>query len=110
MSSIVCSATIYLQSFNLSLMNKPRHPYFLRQYTTVVDRESVFKTVPLIKVDAISMNQNMFLPLTYTLLNDNNQSFVIDSTQGFIYPRSDLSLAPRSYTLQVSLGLIEGEI
>ena len=102
LSSKLCSATIYLQqSTNASMSYKSKNPYFLRQYTAIIDRESIFKKVPLIKVDAISMNQNIYLPLAYSLLNDYNQSFVIDSTQGFIYPRYDFGLSPNTYQLQV---------
>ena len=68
-----------------------------------VDRESVSKTVPLIKVDAISRNPNNFMPINYKILNDNENLFVIDSTQGFIYPRYDLGLKLKTYNVLVSI-------
>ena len=80
-----------------------REPYFLRQYSTVVSRNSVLKAVAIVKVEAISMNPNNFLPLSYKIINDVNQYFVIDSTQGFIYPRDDFGLEEGTYNVQVSI-------
>lgn len=102
LSSIICSATIYLQSFD-SLTITQHQPYFLRDYSTTIDRESVNKSVPLIKVDAVSRNPNNFMPINYKILNDNENLFVIDSTQGFIYPRYDLGLKLKTYMILVRL-------
>lgn len=102
MTSIICSATIYWQSYDSPTVTQ-NAPYFLRDYLITIDRESVNKTVPLIKIDAISRNPNNFMPINYKILNDFDNLFVIDSTQGFIYPRYDLGLKLKTYTLLVSI-------
>jgi hypothetical protein len=78
-----------------------RQPYFLQKYSTIVYREYVFKSVALIKVQAISMNPNNMLPISYSIVNDSSQLFTVDSTQGFIYPRIDHGLEPKIYSLLV---------
>ncbi len=100
LTSIICSATIYLQSYESSTISQYQ-PYFLREHTIVIDRESVSKSVPLIKVDAVSRNPNNLMPINYKILNDSDKLFVIDSTQGFIYPRYDLGLSPKTYVILV---------
>ena len=100
LTSIICSATIYLQSYENSAITQYT-PYFLREHTIVIDRESVSKSVPLIKVDAVSRNPNNLMPINYKILNDSDKLFVIDSTQGFIYPRYDLGLSPNTYVILV---------
>ena len=103
LTSIICSATIYLKRFpGLSPLQK--NPLFLRQhYSITVERESVFKTTPLIKVEAISMNPTNLLPIVYGFVNNiDNEMFVIDTIQGFIYPRYDIGLKPSIYFIQVS--------
>ncbi len=101
LSSIVCKATIYLQKFNSSTVAQ-RPPYFLSQYSATVDRESVNKSVPLIKIDAISMVPNSMTPIGFRILNNEySDLFIIDMMQGFIYPRYDLSLAPKTYVIKV---------
>ncbi len=106
-SSIVCSALIYLresQRFVLRGVGIDTHdlsPYFLRKYSTSLSQNVVLKNVPLIKVEAISMNSKNFLPLSYKIVNDVNKYFVIDSTQGFIYPRDDFGLDVDTYIIEV---------
>ena len=107
-SSIVCSALIYLresQKFALRGVGVATHhdlsPYFLRKYSTSLSQNAVLKNVPLIKVEAISMNSKNFLPLSYKIVNDVNKYFVIDSTQGFIYPRDDFGLDVNTYSIEV---------
>ena len=106
-SSIVCSALIYLraaQVFTLRWVGDGTHdlkPYFLRKFSTTLSRNSVLKYVALIKVEAISMNSKNFLPLSYQIINEVNKYFVIDSTQGFIYPRDDFGLDVNTYNIQV---------
>ena len=78
LSSVICTATIYLQSFDSPTITQNR-PYFLREYSITIDRESVNKSVPLIKVDAVSRNPNNFMPINYKILNDVENYFVIDS-------------------------------
>jgi hypothetical protein len=99
LSSIVCPATIYLQPRNSSLDR--REPYFLRAYTIKIDRESIFKSTALLKVEAVSTNPLSYLPLNYTIINNMNNLFVIDSLQGYIYPRYDLGLSVNTYLIQV---------
>jgi hypothetical protein len=98
-SSIVCPATIFLQSRNSSL--ERREPYFLREYAIKIDRESIFKSTALLKVEAISTNPLSYLPLNYSIINNMNDLFVIDSLQGYIYPRYDLGLSVNTYSIQV---------
>ena len=101
LSSIICSASIFLQSFSNANVIK-REPYFLRQYSITRDRESVKKDLALVKVSAVSMNPNALMPVGYTILNSAfSDLFIIDSTQGFIYPRYDLALAPKIYIVKV---------
>lgn len=108
-SSIVCSALIYLresQKFVLrgvgvAATHHDLSPYFLRKYSTSLSQNAVLKNVPLIKVEAISMNSKNFLPLSYKIVNDVNKYFVIDSTQGFIYPRDDFGLDVNTYSIEV---------
>lgn len=48
------------------------------------------------------MNPNALMPVNYKILNSaDSDLFIIDSTQGFIYPRYDLALAPKIYTVKV---------
>ncbi len=100
LSSVICTATIYLQSFDSPTITQNR-PYFLREYSITIDRESVNKSVPLIKVDAVSRNPNNFMPINYKILNDVENYFVIDSTQGFIYSRYDYGLPIKTHLIQV---------
>jgi hypothetical protein len=100
LSSTICSATIYLRAFN-SLSMAQQIPYFLGQYSTTIDRDSVFKNVPLLKVDAVSMNPKNFLPVSYSIISDNADLFVVDSVQGFLYSRYDLGLKAKTYIVQV---------
>ena len=104
LSSIVCSATIYLDEFN-ELYAFRKEPYFIsNSFSATVERESVLRIKPLIKIDAISMNPNNMIPIRYGIVNDEAKSlFVIDSTQGYIYPRYDYSLEPRTYNILVTL-------
>ena len=101
LSSIICSATIYLQQFDKPNIIQ-RQPYFLRQYSVNIDRESVNKNLPLLKIDAISMNPNNLMPINFKILtNEFSYLFIIDSTQGYIYPRYDLGLKPNTYIVKV---------
>jgi hypothetical protein len=104
LSSIVCSATIYIDQFN-ELYAFRKEPYFIsNSFKATVERESVSKTKPLIKIDAISMNPNNMIPIRYSILNEEAKNmFVIDSAQGYIYPRSDYSLEPKTYNILVTL-------
>ena len=111
-SSLICSATIYVKprsSFGLRGLSDPSaatrdlRPYFLRKYSIVVSRNSVLKSVALIKIEAISMNPKNVLPLSYKIVNEVNHYFVIDSTQGFIYPRDDFGLDVKTYSIQVCI-------
>ena len=107
-SSIVCSALIYLRAAQVFTLRgvgdgatHDLKPYFLRKFSTTLSRNSVLKSVALIKVEAISMNSKNFLPLSYQIINEVNKHFVIDSTQGFIYPRDDFGLDVNTYNIQV---------
>ena len=101
LSSVICAGTIYLQPFNNALVTQYQ-PYFLRQYAVTVDRESVFKNKALIKVDAISMNPNNLMPINLQILsNEYSDLFIMDSTQGYIYPRYNLGLTPKTYIIKV---------
>ena len=101
LSSIICTGTIYLQPFsNPSVIQ--RQPLFLRQYSVTIDRESVNRSLPLVKVDAISMNPFNLMPVSFRLLNNEySDLFIIDSTQGYIYPRYDLGLEPKTYIVKI---------
>ncbi len=101
LSSIICTGTVYLQAFNSPSVTQ-RQPYFLRQYSVMIDRESVNKSLALVKVDAISMNPYNLMPINFRLLNNfDSDLFIIDSTQGYIYPRYDLGLEPKTYIVKV---------
>ena len=103
MSSIICSSTIYLQpSTGPNVPAQP--PYFLQVYSTVVNRESINKSIPLVKVNAVSFNSNNLIPLSYSIVSDgiSETLFYIDQSQGFIYPRNDLSLRVQTYFMQVN--------
>jgi hypothetical protein len=112
-SSIICSALIYLRAAQvfalrgvgdgLGAATHDLKPYFLRKFSTTLSHNSVLKSVALIKVEAISMNSKNFLPLSYQIINEVNKYFVIDSTQGFIYPRDDFGLDVNTYNIQVYL-------
>jgi hypothetical protein len=76
---------------------------FLRtQYTASIYEETLSKITPIIKVEAVSTNSSIHSPLIYSLVNERER-FIIDSAQGFIYPRHDLSLEPGVYPIKVSL-------
>jgi hypothetical protein len=100
LSSITCSGTIYLKSF-VGYSTTQQIPYFLRQYSITIDREAIFKTIPLLKVDAISMSPKNSNPISYSIIGSSNDLFVIDNIQGFLYSRYDLGLKPKTYTVQV---------
>ncbi|CAF0789975.1 unnamed protein product [Brachionus calyciflorus] len=97
-SSITCSATIYLKN-----IDQPdptiQEPFFLRTYEIEVEREFVLKTVPLLKIEAILMNPNSVLPIQYSLLDNSDRLFHIDTIQGLIYPVEDFILETRVYRL-----------
>lgn len=101
LSSIICTGTIYLQPFSSPGVIQ-RQPHFLRQYSVTIDRESVNRSLPLVKVDAISMNPFNLMPVSFRLLNNEYSGlFIIDSTQGYIYPRYDLGLEPKTYIVKI---------
>jgi hypothetical protein len=102
-SSITCSGIIYLKP-SIGRIEQQTVPYFLKEYSITVDRESIFKTISIIKVEAISMNPKNFMPISYSIVassNFNENLFTIDNMQGFIYPKDDLSLKPNIYSLKV---------
>ena len=101
LSSVICTGTIYLQLFNnVAVIQRP--PYFLSQYSVTIDRESVNKSVPLIKIDAISMIPSSMAPISFRILNNEySDLFIIDMMQGFIYPRYDLGLPTKTYIIKV---------
>jgi hypothetical protein len=92
-SSIKCTATVYLKEFNLNDRNSKKEPSFLREYSVQIFDELILKTIPILRVEAVSTNSLIHSPLIYTLL-DGQENFLIDSAQGFIYPRQDSSLQP----------------
>ena len=98
---VTCSAVIYLPSVHASTQ---KTPYFIRDYTAVVDRESVTKTKAIVKLDAVSLSENQRNSLIlYTIVgDDSNALFVIDRMQGYIYPRYDYGLAVNTYVVDVS--------
>ena len=106
LSSIQCSSTIYLSYFS-STTYQQRQPYFLsNEYSVVVDNQYVSKSNGLVKVEAVSMNPRNFMPIVYSIVDTQlNELFVIDSIQGFIYPRYDKSIPPKIYIFQVNLQL-----
>jgi len=111
LSSIVCSATIYIDQFN-ELYAFRKEPFFIsNSFKATVERESVLKIKPLIKIDAISMNLNNMIPIRYSILNNEAKTlFAIDSTQGYIYPRNDYNLEPKTYNILVTLFFMENRI
>lgn len=77
-------------------------PFFLRnQYAANIYDELISKIVPVIKVEAVSTNSSIRSPLIYSLSNERER-FIIDSAQGFIYPRYDLTLDSGVYSIKVS--------
>lgn len=106
-SSIKCPATIYLNSPSSNRSTAARHsePFFLRtQYAANIYDETISKVMPILKVEAVTTNSSIHSPLIYTLINERDR-FIIDSAQGFIYPRSDLTLDSGVYSLKVYLYL-----
>lgn len=100
-SSVKCSATIYLKYFSPTNLNK-NEPYFLRDYSANIFDEHILKTIPILKVEAVSTNSSIHSPLIYMLSNER-EKFIIDSSQGFIYPRfNDLALESGVHTIKVS--------
>lgn len=98
LGSLSCLAIILIQANNSLAV--PKAPYFLRNYYSIVDREYVYRTIPLLTVTAISLNVNPLLPVTYYLVN-NNPLFTIDKNLGRIYPAANLSLPVNIYNMQV---------
>ena len=70
----------------------------------MVNRESVNKSRPLAKIEAISLNPSNIMPISYKIVDSSmNKLFLIDSNQGYIYPRFDLGLLPQTYVIKVKM-------
>ena len=76
-------------------------PVFLRvQYSANIYDELISKIVPVLKVEAVSTNSSIHSPLIYSLVNERER-FIIDSAQGFIYSRYDLTLDAGVYSIRI---------
>ena len=107
LSSLLCSASIYLNYYNGFMPFMQRQPRFLSaEYSVVVDRDSVYLQVPLVKLEAISTNPDTTTdsqwPIVYSIVEASVGDVLrVDSFEGFVYPRFDLALAPQLYSFTV---------
>ena len=76
---------------------------FLQQYSVTVSQELITRNLPLLKVEAISRNSNNSMNIAYSILDNFNQLFFIDSVDGFIYSTKGSGIEPRVYKLTVRI-------
>jgi hypothetical protein len=72
----------------------------LQKYSLTVNQMSILKTIPLLKVEAVSRNSNNTLNLIYSLVNQTLNMY-IDQIEGFIYATKDYGLEPKLHQIQV---------
>jgi hypothetical protein len=79
-----------------------RKPHFIQSYVVSVKQEAISRSIPLLKVEAISRNSNNSINMIYSILNDEDGVFNIDPLDGFIYANRDSGLVQaKSYSLTV---------
>lgn len=98
-SSVTCMAIIYFKNLKQPYIYDQK-PIFLRNYDIQIEKELVGNLMPLFKIEAISMNPKNNLPIKYTLIK-NSELFYIDTFQGFVYLKDNLSLEIKVYELTV---------
>lgn len=98
-------AIIYIKPFEQSYISDQK-PIFLRKYEIQIESIQLQKSVPLIKIEAISMNPYNNLPIQYKLINKNEKFFFIDSIQGLVYLSDNVNLENKIYEFTVFLKII----
>lgn len=99
-SSVTCMAIIYLKGLKHQPYIDDQRPVFLRKFDIQIEKELIESLMPILKIEAISMNPNNNLPIKYKL-NNNNHIFYIDNFQGFVYFKNDLNLEIKTYQVEV---------
>lgn len=107
--STECQAIIYLSNSDLDTVRIQRPsaslspPWFIQKYSVVISHDKLSRSVPVVKVEAVSRNSNNSMSLIYTLVDDYQNVFMIDAIDGFIYLRQDTGLEPGVYSVMVKV-------